>query len=103
MQTDVFKAISDPNRRQLLALLAEGDRSVTELMAPFRISQPAISQHLKVLREAGLVSERRVGRHRHYRLNPAPLREVFDWVAHFEQFWLEKLRGLEQYLDEEDP
>ena len=74
----VFHAISDPTRRRILDLVAEGERPVGELVAAFRISQPAVSQHLKVLREAGLVAERRDGRQRRYRITPEPLREVAD-------------------------
>jgi DNA-binding transcriptional ArsR family regulator len=98
---DVFQAIADPTRRRLLELLAESERPVKELAAPFRMSQPAISQHLRVLREAGLVSERREGRHHHYRLNPEPLRDVADWVARYQRFWDQRLTALERYLDEE--
>jgi DNA-binding transcriptional ArsR family regulator len=99
---DVFQAIADPTRRRILELLAESERPVKELGAPFRMSLPAISQHLRVLREAGLVRERRDGRHRQYRLNPEPLRDVADWVGRYQRFWEQRLRALERYLDEED-
>jgi DNA-binding transcriptional ArsR family regulator len=98
---DVFQAIADPTRRGLLDLLAAGEQPVTRLAAPFPMSRPAISQHLRVLRRAGLVSERRVGRERRYRLQPEPLREVSDWLRHYERFWLGKLAALGDYLDEE--
>ncbi len=99
----VFRAVGDPTRRSILDLLANGECTVSELVARFGVSQPAISQHLKVLRSAGLVSQRREGRLRHYRLEPAPLREVYDWVAHYERFWDDKLSALGTYLDETGP
>lgn len=103
MTPDVYRAISDPTRRQILDLLATSERPVGELAAPFAMSQPAISQHLRVLREAGLVAERRVGRQRRYRLNPEPLKEVATWVAQYERFWRDRFTALERYLDEEEP
>jgi DNA-binding transcriptional ArsR family regulator len=99
---DVFQAIADPTRRRILELLAESERPVKELSAPFQMSTPAISQHLRVLREAGLVHERREGRHRRYRLDPEPLRDVADWVGRYQRFWQHRLRALERYLDEEE-
>src|SRR6266436_815189 len=97
--TDVFHVIADPTRRAILDLLAEGERSVRDLGAPFRISQPAVSKHLAVLREAGLVSHRQERGMRIYRLEAAHLHEVFDWVRHYEKFWDLKLIALGQYLD----
>jgi len=99
LSADVFRAVSDPTRRQMLELLSGGDRTVTELAEPFDISQPAVSQHLRVLREAGLVDVRREGRHRIYHLDPAPLQEVFDWVQYFEGFWRTGLEALGRELD----
>ena len=92
--TDIFRAISDPTRRAILDLLENGERTVSELGEPFPISQPALSQHLKVLREAGVVTLRRDGRFRLYRLDPVPLKEIHDWVGHYERFWTEKLDRL---------
>ena len=83
---DVFRAVADPTRRALLDLLRESDRSVRELRGSFRMTQPAISQHLRVLRRAGLVRARQVGRQRLYQINPKPLREVYDWAAQYKQF-----------------
>ena len=97
---DVFRAIAAPTRRALLDALADGDRSAGDLGRPFRISQPGLSQHLRVLREVGLVKERREGRRRIYRLNPRPLRRVHAWVAAYERFWRRRLDALEQYLEE---
>jgi DNA-binding transcriptional ArsR family regulator len=98
-EQEVFRAVAEPTRRQVLEMLAESDRSVTALLARFAISQPAMSKHLRVLREAGLVSERADGRRRIYHLNPEPLRSVHDWVARYERFWLERLEGFGAALD----
>ena len=97
---DVYGAIADPTRRALLLRLAdEGERNVTELLKPFSISQPAVSKHLRILREAGLVRSRKEGRLRLYEIEANRLRQVFDWVSHFEQYWDEKLEALGDYLD----
>jgi DNA-binding transcriptional ArsR family regulator len=77
----VFRAVADPTRRAMIERLRGAERSVTELSRPFRMSQPAVSQHLRVLREAGLVRERQAGRRRLYRLEPGPLHGVQEWVA----------------------
>jgi DNA-binding transcriptional ArsR family regulator len=96
---DVFHVIADPTRRGILDLLTSGERQARELEAPFRISQPAVSKHLAVLRAAGLVSQRQQGRMRIYRLEAARLQEVFDWVRHYEKFWDLKLENLGRYLE----
>ena len=98
----VFRALSDPTRRAILDRLRRRECRVAELCAPFDMSQPAISQHLKVLSEAGLVAATRSGRERVYRLRARPLREAYDWLGHFEQFWPAKLDRLAAYLDDED-
>lgn len=95
----VFRAIADPTRRAILDLLAAGERAVNDLLKPFKMTQPAISQHLRVLREAGLVSERRDGRRRIYKLEAAPIRQVHEWAAHYQRFWTDKLTALGDYLD----
>jgi DNA-binding transcriptional ArsR family regulator len=95
----VFRAVADPTRRQVLELLVSGERSVSALLEPFPISQPALSKHLRILREAGLVEERADGRRRLYRLRPEPLMAVHDWVGHYERFWLERLERLGAALD----
>jgi DNA-binding transcriptional ArsR family regulator len=92
--SDVFSAVSDPTRREILHLLSLHECSVTELCERFAVSQPAISQHLRVLREAELVSVRIDGRHRYYRLEARALREVYDWAAHYQRFWQSKLDAL---------
>jgi DNA-binding transcriptional ArsR family regulator len=97
---DIFQAIADPTRRALLDQLRDGEQSVKQLAEPFEMSMPAISQHLHILCDAGLVTQRKVGRQRLYRLNPEPLKEVSDWVNPYEQFWQEKLDALGKYLEE---
>lgn len=95
----VFRAVADPTRRAILDLLAVRDRAVNDLLEPFDMSQPAISQHLRVLREAGLVSERRNGRQRIYKLEAAPLKTIHEWAAHYQKFWTKRLTTLGDYLD----
>jgi DNA-binding transcriptional ArsR family regulator len=98
---DAFRAVSDPTRRALLDLLAGAERSVSELVAHFAMTQPAISQHLRILVAAGLATVRKAGRQRLYRVNAEPLRAVYDWAAHYERFWDDHLDRLGQYLDKE--
>ena len=83
----------------MLEMLRSGERTVAELVAPFDMSQPAVSQHLKVLRDARLVAVRKEGRNRVYALEAQPLREVFDWAQYFEGFWRKKLSALGRELD----
>jgi len=99
----VFQAIADPTRRAILDLLREGDLAVSGLLSRIRSSQSALSQHLAVLRRAGLVKPRRVGRHRLYSVEPAPLREVVDWIAEYDKFWTDKLDRLGKHLDRMHP
>jgi DNA-binding transcriptional ArsR family regulator len=99
-KADVYAAIADPTRRALLLRLArEGEKNVTELLEPFAISQPAVSKHLRILREARLVRSRKEGRIRMYAIEANKLREVHDWVTHFEKYWDDKLDALGHYLD----
>ena len=95
---DVFHAIADPTRRRMLKMLRDAEIPATQLARSFRISQPSVSQHLRVLRGAGLVRARRIGRTRVYRIRPRRLRTVVDWVAYFDKFWDEKLDALGKYL-----
>jgi DNA-binding transcriptional ArsR family regulator len=95
---DVFRAIADETRRALLDRLNEDEESVGALADEFDISLPAISQHLKVLRNAGLVVERRAGRERLYSLDPTPLGAVVDWLARYEIFWTSGLARLGKHL-----
>jgi len=93
-------ALADPTRRAILARLALGETTVTELAEPFKISQPAISKHLKVLERAGLVARGREAQWRPCRLEAGPLREVNDWLAHYRRFWEQSLDRLDDYLRE---
>jgi DNA-binding transcriptional ArsR family regulator len=99
---DVFQAIADPTRRRILDLLSDGEQPVSELASQFDVTLSAISQHLGVLREAGLIVGRQEGRERLYRLNPTALQEVSDWVAHYERFWRGRLAALGEHLKDED-
>jgi DNA-binding transcriptional ArsR family regulator len=94
----VFGALADPVRRAILLRLSEGDATVGELAAPFRISQPAISRHLKVLETAGLISRNRRATARLSRLEAEPLREVTTWLARYQQFWDESHERLDDLL-----
>jgi DNA-binding transcriptional ArsR family regulator len=93
-------ALSDPTRRAILARLVAGEATVTELAAPFAMSMPAISRHLKVLEHAGLIARRRQAQWRPCRITAAPLRDVADWLAHYQRFWTESLGRLDDYLRE---
>ena len=97
-ESDVFGAVADPTRRSILDLLSRGERTVTDLCAHFDVTQPAVSQHLRVLRDASLVTVRAEGRHRFYALEPAAIREVYDWAAHYQKFWHRKLDDLGRVL-----
>jgi len=103
-QTDplstTFAALADPTRRAILARLAKGQATVTELAAPFDLSLPAISKHLKVLQRARLVEQGRQAQWRPCRLTPAPLRDVADWVDDYRQHWQESFERLDDYLRE---
>lgn len=94
----VFGALADPTRRAILARLAEGDASVAALAAPFQISQPAVSRHLKVLERAGLISRRRRATVRFSHLEAAPLREATEWLAGYQEYWDERFQQLDELL-----
>ena len=94
----IFAALADPTRRLILARLTEGELSMTELAAPFDMSLPAVSKHLKVLEQAGLIERRRAAQWRYARLDPAPLREVADWLDEYRLYWDESLDRLDEYL-----
>ena len=96
----VFAALADPTRRAILARLAGGEATVTELAAPFRMSLPAISKHLKVLQRAGLIEQGRQAQWRPCRLKPEPLRDVADWIGQYRRYWEESFERLDEYLRE---
>jgi DNA-binding transcriptional ArsR family regulator len=98
-ENDVFDAIAHPTRRAILVTLKKGERAASELAEPFRMSFAAISQHLRVLEAAELVSVRRDGRHRIYRLDPKPLRDVVSWADEFAAYFGQRLDALGNYLD----
>ena len=97
---DAFNAVAEPRRRQILDVLAGGERPVNDLVTLLGLAQPQVSKHLKVLREVGLVSARDEGRRRVYRLNGAPLRPIHDWVKNYEQAWEERFEALDEVLEE---
>lgn len=104
MRTDqlstTFQALADPTRRAILARLASGECSVTELAEPFAMSMPAVSKHLRVLERAGLIARGREAQWRPCRLQPAPLKEVSDWVERYRATWERRLDRLDTYLQE---
>jgi DNA-binding transcriptional ArsR family regulator len=104
MSTDhlsaTFAALADPTRRAILARLASGECSVTELAQPFEMSLPAVSKHLRVLERAGLVARGREAQWRPCRLQPAPLKDVADWVERYREMWEQRFDRLEAYLKE---
>ena len=100
LEITAFRAIADPARRGILDLLVQGEQAASELLAHFTFSQPALSRHLKVLLEAGLVRRRAEGRARIYALEPVGLKRVHDWVSHYEVFWQRKLAALDGVLEE---
>jgi len=97
---DAFNAVAEPRRREILDLLALGERPVNDLVERLRVAQPVVSKHLRVLREVGLVEVRDVGRQRMYRLNGEPLKSIHDWVRNYEQTWNERYDAMDDLLDE---
>ncbi|WP_223741971.1 metalloregulator ArsR/SmtB family transcription factor [Corallococcus interemptor] len=102
-ENKLFQALADPNRRAILASLARGEAAVKDLTARFDISQPAVSQHLAALKDAGLVKGRREGRCTYYRVDPRGMKPLIDWLAHYRAFWSEHVDRLEQLLEKMDP
>ncbi|MED4204978.1 ArsR/SmtB family transcription factor [Neobacillus mesonae] len=101
-ERDVYVAIADPTRRKLLQLLADAEElPLYELTAQFQMGRTAVSKHLTILKDAGLVVDRKVGRETRYRLNAAPLKEIKDWVSFYEKFWSDKVAILKNLLMEE--
>jgi DNA-binding transcriptional ArsR family regulator len=100
--TTTFAALADPTRRAILARLAKGEATVTELAAPFDLSLPAVSKHLRVLQRARLIEQGRQAQWRPCRLNPAPLRDAADWIGQYRLHWEESFDRLDAYLRELD-
>src|SRR5271169_2020530 len=98
--SNTFAALADPTRRAILARLASGEASVTELAEPFEMSMPAISKHLKVLERARLIGRGREAQWRPCRLEAAPLKEIADWIEHYRRFWEQSFDRLDDYLRE---
>ncbi|MEX6701849.1 ArsR/SmtB family transcription factor [Peribacillus frigoritolerans] len=96
---DVFQAIADPTRRKVLQLLAEGDLPISEITSHFSMSRTAIAKHLHILSEAELVSGRKVGREKRFRLQPEPLAELKQWLSFYDQFWDNKLSILKHVIE----
>lgn len=93
-----FAALADPTRRAILARLVDGDCSVTELAEPFDMSMPAVSKHLRVLEQAGLITRRREAQFRHCQIDAAPLKDVADWADHYRHIWEQRLDRLDAYV-----
>lgn len=98
--SNTFAALSDPTRRAILARLAVGECSVSELAEPFAMSLPAVSKHLRVLERAGLIAQRRDAQRRPCRIQATPLKEVADWTEHYRRLWEQRLDRLEEYINE---
>jgi len=98
----IFRALADPSRRAIFESLTRGEAAVKDLTARFAISQPAVSQHLGTLREAGLVRGRRDGRRAYYRVDPRGMKPLINWIAHYRAFWMDHVDRLEQLLEKMD-
>ncbi len=101
-ENKIFQALADPSRRAIFESLTRGEAAVKDLTARFAISQPAVSQHLAALKEAGMVSSRREGRRVFYRVEPRGMKPLLDWISHYRAFWTERVDRLEQLLDKMD-
>ncbi|TRC99854.1 winged helix-turn-helix transcriptional regulator [Mesorhizobium sp. WSM4303] len=102
IEAEIFRALADPTRRAVYERLAAGEMSVSELRAGMSVSQPAVSQHLAVLRGAGLVSERRAGRNAYYRADPQGLEPLLGWIERYRAFWPERIERLKAVLKDMD-
>jgi DNA-binding transcriptional ArsR family regulator len=98
----VFSAMANPVRRRLLELLTDGPRTAGDLANQFELSRPAVSEHLQLLRKAGLVHDEATGRERRYSLTAEPLVEVSEWLHPFERYWRDRMRSLTDLLEEDD-
>ena len=102
VEDKIFQALADPSRRAIFESLTRGEAAVKDLTARFDISQPAVSQHLATLKDAGLVSSRREGRRVFYRVEPRGMQPLIDWIAHHQAFWTDRIERLEQLLEKMD-
>lgn len=102
IEAEIFRALADPTRRAVYERLAGGEMSVSELRSGMSVSQPAVSQHLAVLRGAGLVSERRAGRNAYYRADPQGLEPLLGWIERYRAFWPERIERLKAVLKDMD-
>ena len=102
VQDRIFQALADPSRRAILESLTRGAAAVKELTARFDISQPAVSQHLAALKDAGLVNGRREGRCVYYRVEPRGIKPLIDWIARYRAFWTQRVSRLEELLEKMD-
>jgi DNA-binding transcriptional ArsR family regulator len=98
----IFQVLADPSRRAIFESLTRGEAAVKDLTARFHISQPAVSQHLAALKDAGLVTGRREGRHVFYRVEPQGMKPLIDWIAHYQAFWTDRIDRLQQLLEKMD-
>ena len=102
VEDKIFQALADPSRRAIFEALMRGEAAVKDLTARFDISQPAVSQHLATLKDAGLVDARRQGRCVYYRVEPRGIRPLVNWIAHYRAFWTERVGRLEDLLEKMD-
>ena len=102
LEDRVFQALADPSRRAIFESLTRGEAAVKDLTSLFDLSQPAVSQHLAALRDAGLVHGRREGRCVFYRVEPRGMKPLLDWISHYRAFWTERARRLERLLEKLD-
>jgi DNA-binding transcriptional ArsR family regulator len=100
---DVFQLLSEPSRRHLLEALRDGERSVTDLVDTTRMSQPAVSKHLRLLKDSGMVALRRDGRHHLYSIRGAPFRQASEWLGFYERFWQDGLARMDVILGSDAP
>jgi DNA-binding transcriptional ArsR family regulator len=101
-ENKIFVALADPRRRAIFESLTRGEAAVRDLTARFDISQPAVSQHLAALKDAGLVNGRREGRCVYYRVEPRGMKPLIDWISHYRAFWVDRLERLERLLEKVD-
>lgn len=101
-EDQIFYALADPSRRAIFESLTRGEAAVKDLTARFQISQPAVSQHLSALKDAGLVKGRREGRNVYYRVEPRGMQPLIDWIAHYRAFWTQHAARLERLLEKMD-